>query len=71
MNVIVIKDINNNYVTIDSFVLLEKLRENNFIMLYGMDANCILELRNQYLVRGGKINIDVDSIRDVFSIEAI
>ena len=61
-----IKDINGNYVSIDSVDLYEALKIQNF-KLFGMDMLSILEMRKQYLYRHAKLPITVETIKEMYS----
>jgi hypothetical protein len=62
MRAFTVKDLNGKVVTIDPDVLAMELQESGFTVL-GIDQKCIAEFRNQYLKRGGKLDITVETIK--------
>lgn len=64
-DVILLSDINNKQVVVKKSNLYAALSAGN-VTLFGMPLSAITEMRRQYLLRGGPINITVDSVRQVF-----
>lgn len=62
----VIKDINGQFVTIKTEDLIQYLLESDFT-IFGMNIETIKELRNQYLLHGGKMDITPERVKEVFS----
>lgn len=60
-----IKDCNNNFVFIDTQLLLAELHVNGF-KFFDIGIDGIFELRKQYLVRNGKLPMTVESIQKIF-----
>jgi hypothetical protein len=64
--IITMKDIFGKTVSIRTSDLAERFMAN-MITLFGMDIPTIAELRLQYLLRGGSLNITKDTVREIFS----
>lgn len=58
-------DCNGKPFTVELYDFCQQLRNNGFL-LFGMDLQCLLEMRRQYMLRGGELPPTMQSIQKAF-----
>lgn len=68
MQEIALKDINGKECIIP-FSEIYKSMQRPGVLLFGMDMETIIQLRHQYLLRGGQINMTPETVKAIFKRE--
>lgn len=62
-----VKDANGNWVVVKSSDFMEAIQKNT-VTLFGMDLDVIMELRAEYMERGGPMPMNVSNIRGIYAV---